>query len=109
MRAHGLRQLPPWPRKVRLCFCSRRQILPCAVSLEGRSLILLLLTRWWCRTYLTFDLIRRMLEDYFGYTVTAVIQNESVSPTVTFTATEDATFTLVVITGATPTLRVDTP
>ena len=43
------------------------------------------------------------------YTVTAVIQNESVSPTVTFTALEDATFTLVVITGATPTLRVDTP
>ena len=44
-----------------------------------------------------------------SYTVTAVIQNESVSPTVTFRAENDATYTLVVVTGVTPTLRVDTP
>ncbi len=43
------------------------------------------------------------------YTVTAVIQSESVSPTVTFTAMKGATYTVVVVTGATPTLRVDTP
>ena len=43
------------------------------------------------------------------YTVTAVIQNESVSPTITFTAQTNRTYTLVVVAGATPTLRVDTP
>ncbi len=44
-----------------------------------------------------------------AYTVTAVIQNESASPTTTFTALTDKTYTLVVVTGATPTLRVDQP
>ncbi len=43
------------------------------------------------------------------YTVTAVIQNESVSPTTSFTALKDETYTLVVVSGATPTLRVDQP
>lgn len=42
-------------------------------------------------------------------TVTAVIQNESVSPTTTFTALNDETYTLVVVSGTTPTLRVDRP
>ena len=44
-----------------------------------------------------------------AYTVTAVIQNEAISPTVTFTALEDKSYTLVVLVGATPTLRVDLP
>ncbi len=43
------------------------------------------------------------------YTVTAVIQNESVSPTVVFTARKDATYSLVVVAGNPATLRVDTP
>jgi len=44
-----------------------------------------------------------------AYTVTAVIQNEAISPTVTFTALRDVSYTLVVLIGATPTLRVDQP
>ena len=47
--------------------------------------------------------------DVGPYTVTAVIQNEAISPTVTFTALRDVSYTLVVLTGATPTLRVDQP
>ncbi len=43
------------------------------------------------------------------YTVTAGIQNESGSPTTTFTALKDETYTLVVVSGTTPTLRVDRP
>jgi len=43
------------------------------------------------------------------YTVTAVIQNESVSPTTTFTAQKDTRYTVVVVIGSTPTLRVDSP
>ncbi len=44
-----------------------------------------------------------------AYTVTAVIQNESVSPTTTFTALNGTTYTLVVVSGTTPALRVDQP
>ena len=44
-----------------------------------------------------------------AYTVTAVIQNEAVSPTTTFTAVGNESYTLVVLAGATPTLRVDRP
>jgi len=44
-----------------------------------------------------------------AYTVTAVIQNEVISPTVTFTGLEDKSYTIVVLVGATPTLRVDVP
>lgn len=40
-------------------------------------------------------------------TATAVIQNESVSPTVTFIAAKDTRYTIVILTGAIPTLRVD--
>ena len=47
--------------------------------------------------------------DVGPYTVTAVIQNEAISPTVTFTALSDQSYTLVVLAGATPTLRVDQP
>ena len=43
------------------------------------------------------------------YTVTAVIQNESVSPTTTFTALKDGKYTLVIVSGATPALRIDQP
>ena len=42
-----------------------------------------------------------------AYTVTAVIQNEGVSPTTTFTAMADGSYTVVILAGATPTLRVD--
>lgn len=40
-------------------------------------------------------------------TATAVIQNESVSPTVTFFAAKDTRYTIVILTGNTPSLRVD--
>lgn len=40
-------------------------------------------------------------------TVTAVIQNESVSPTATFFAAKDEHYTIVILAGDTPTLRVD--
>ncbi len=40
-------------------------------------------------------------------TATAVIQNESVSPTVTFSAAKDTRYTIVVRTGNPPALRVD--
>jgi hypothetical protein len=40
-------------------------------------------------------------------TATAVIQNESVSPTVTFFAAKDTRYTIVIQTGTTPSLRVD--
>lgn len=43
------------------------------------------------------------------YTVTAGIQNEAVSPTTTFSALSSESYTLVVLAGATPTLRVDRP
>jgi hypothetical protein len=39
--------------------------------------------------------------------VTAVIQDESVSPTVGFFATKDTRYTIVIQTGDTPSLRVD--
>lgn len=39
--------------------------------------------------------------------VTAVIQNEQVSPTLTFFAEKDSRFTIVIQTGNTPSLRVD--
>ena len=39
--------------------------------------------------------------------VTAVIQNESVSPTVSFNAEEDNNYTIVVVNSTPPTLRVD--
>ena len=39
--------------------------------------------------------------------VTAVIQNESVSPTVTFFGEKDSRFTVVIQAGTTPTLRID--
>ena len=44
-----------------------------------------------------------------AYTVTAGIQNETIAPTATFTALRDERYTLVVLTGTTPTLRVDRP
>ena len=40
------------------------------------------------------------------YTVTAVIQNETVSPTATFTAVADESYTVTVATGVTPTITV---
>ncbi len=40
--------------------------------------------------------------------VTAGIQNETVSPTATFTATKDNNYTIVILVGNPPTLRVDT-
>jgi len=40
-------------------------------------------------------------------TVTAVIQNESVSPITSFFAAEDMQYTIVILTGDTPILRVD--
>lgn len=40
--------------------------------------------------------------------VTAVIQNESVSPTTAFNASNDNNYTVVVLVGDPPTLRVDT-
>lgn len=40
-------------------------------------------------------------------TATAVIQKESVSPTVTFFAAKDTRYTIVIQTGNTPSLRVD--
>ena len=40
-------------------------------------------------------------------TVTAVIQNEPVSPTVSFFAAKDIHYTIVILGGDTPTLRVD--
>ncbi len=40
-------------------------------------------------------------------TVTAVIQNESVSPTATFFAAKDIHYTIVILVGGTPILRVD--
>ena len=40
-------------------------------------------------------------------TVTAVIQNESVSPTASFFAAKDISYTIVILVGDTPTLRVD--
>ena len=40
-------------------------------------------------------------------TVTAVIQNESVSPTMTFFAAKDAHYTVVIQAGNTPSLRID--
>ncbi|PKL83494.1 MAG: hypothetical protein CVV24_04585 [Ignavibacteriae bacterium HGW-Ignavibacteriae-3] len=40
-------------------------------------------------------------------TATAVIQNESVSPAITFSATKDTRYTLVIQTGSAPSLRVD--
>lgn len=39
--------------------------------------------------------------------VTAVIQNEDVSPTVAFSAEEDNNYTIVVVNSTPPTLRVD--
>jgi len=39
--------------------------------------------------------------------VTAVIQNENVSPTATFQAEEDNNYTIVVVNSTPPTLRVD--
>jgi hypothetical protein len=39
--------------------------------------------------------------------VTAVIQNESISPTVTFTARKDKQYTIVILTGDIPSLRVE--
>lgn len=39
--------------------------------------------------------------------VTAGIQNEAVSPTVTFNASNDNNYTVVILPGTTPTLRVD--
>jgi hypothetical protein len=39
--------------------------------------------------------------------VTAVIQNESVSPTVTFFAAKDTRYTVVILAGDPPSLRVD--
>jgi len=41
-----------------------------------------------------------------AYTVTAVIQNEAVSPTTTFTAVADENYTVTVVTGVTPTITV---
>ncbi len=40
--------------------------------------------------------------------VTAVIQNEVVSPTITFTAAKDNNYTIVILAGDPPRLRVDT-
>ncbi len=40
--------------------------------------------------------------------VTAGIQNEAVSPTITFTATMDNNYTIVILAGNPPALRVDT-
>ena len=40
--------------------------------------------------------------------VTAVIQNENVSPTTAFTAVNDNNFTVVILNSSPPTLRVDT-
>jgi len=40
--------------------------------------------------------------------VTAVIQNESVSPATTFNASNDNNYTVVILGGDPPTLRVDT-
>ena len=40
--------------------------------------------------------------------VTAGIQNEPVSPTTTFNATKDNNYTIVILVGNPPTLRVDT-
>lgn len=39
--------------------------------------------------------------------VTAVIQNEAVSPTITFVARKDTRYTIVILTGNIPSLRVD--
>jgi len=39
--------------------------------------------------------------------ITAVIQNEAVSPTVTFMARKDKQYTIVILTGNVPSLRVD--
>lgn len=39
--------------------------------------------------------------------VTAVIQNEPITPTITFTARNDESYTIVIVTGNTPTLRID--
>ena len=39
--------------------------------------------------------------------VTAVIQNEAVSPTITFVARKDKQYTIVILTGNIPSLRVD--
>ena len=39
--------------------------------------------------------------------VTAGLQNESVTPTVTFTARKDKRYTIVILTGNVPSLRVD--
>lgn len=39
--------------------------------------------------------------------VTAVIQNESVSPTATFTASNNNNYTVVILPGDPPSLRVD--
>ena len=47
--------------------------------------------------------------DAGAYTVTAGIQNEGVAPTATFTALGDERYTVVVLTGTTPALRVDRP
>lgn len=40
-------------------------------------------------------------------TVSAVIQNEPVSPKASFFATKDSRYTIVILTGIIPTLRVD--
>jgi hypothetical protein len=44
-----------------------------------------------------------------AYTVTAVIQNEATSPTVAFSAARDQKYTVVILTGTTPALRIDGP
>ncbi len=41
------------------------------------------------------------------FVVTAVIQNESVSPTVSFSGGKDKLFTVVILAGNIPTLRID--
>jgi hypothetical protein len=40
-------------------------------------------------------------------TATAVIQNETESPSVTFTAANDYNYTVVIVNGTPPTLRID--
>jgi len=58
------------------------------------------------------DVIQGQLTDYQSTAegtiiVTAVIQNEPITPTITFTAKKDKSYTIVVVTGNTPTLRID--
>ena len=58
------------------------------------------------------DVINGTVTEYKGatkgnITVTAVIQNEAVSPTVTFFAENDESYTVVILAGTIPTLRVD--